>query len=107
MRSNPDIETIISNAGILAAEYKHQYVTLEHLLIALIEFPKFNNLLADFGADTDGILRELYDYIDGQDHLVFVNDKLDVTPQRTHAQKEYLIEHLLKYCLVLAKKCCL
>lgn len=85
MRSNPDIETITSNAGILAAEYKHQYVTLEHLLIALIEFPKFNNLLADFGADTDGILRELYDYIDGQDHLVFVDDNLDVTPQRTHA----------------------
>jgi ATP-dependent Clp protease ATP-binding subunit ClpA len=84
MRSNPEIEKIISNACLLAREYKHQYVTLEHLLIALVEFPSFNTILLDFGVDVESLLRELYDHVGGQDHLVTLDD-VDVTPQRTHA----------------------
>ena len=84
MRSNPEIEKIISNACLLAKDYKHQYVTLEHLLIALIEFPNFNSLLTEYGIDVENILRDLYDHIGKQDHLVTLED-IDVTPQRTHA----------------------
>jgi len=84
MRSNPEIEKIISNACLLAKEYKHQYVTLEHLLIALVEFPSFNTMLLDFGVDVESLLRELYDHVGRQDHLVNLDD-VDVTPQRTHA----------------------
>jgi len=84
MRSNPEIEKIISNACLLAKEYKHQYVTLEHLLIALVEFPSFNTMLLDFGVDVESLLRELYDHVGRQDHLVNLED-VDVTPQRTHA----------------------
>ena len=84
MRSNPEIEKIISNACLLAKDYKHQYVTLEHLLIALIEFPNFNSLLIEYGIDVENILRDLYDHIGKQDHLVTLED-IDVTPQRTHA----------------------
>lgn len=83
MKSNPEIEKIISNACLLAKEYKHQYVTLEHLLIALVEFPSFNSLLVEFGVDVENLLRDLYDYIGKRDNLVVDSD--DVTPQRTHA----------------------
>jgi ATP-dependent Clp protease ATP-binding subunit ClpA len=84
MRSNPEIEKIISNACLIAKEYRHQYVTLEHLLIALIEFPSFNTLLSDFGSDVENLSRDLYDYIGRRDNLVTLED-IDVTPQRTHA----------------------
>ena len=83
MRSNPEIEKIISNACLIAKEYKHQYVTLEHLLVALVEFPSFNTLLVDFGANVENISRDLYDYISTRENLVSTD--ADVTPQRTHA----------------------
>jgi ATP-dependent Clp protease ATP-binding subunit ClpA len=82
MHSNPEIEQIINNACTLAKDYKHEYVTLEHLLISLIEFRPFNKLLVDFGVEVEDLLRDLYDYIGRQDHLV--KDET-VTPLRTHA----------------------
>jgi len=84
MRSNPEIEQIINIACQLAKDYKHEYVTLEHLLISLIEFRSFNKLLADFGVEVDELLRDLYDYIGRQDHLV-KSDIENLTPLRTHA----------------------
>jgi len=84
MRSNPEIEQIINNACTLAKDYKHEYVTLEHLLISLIEFKSFNKLLAEFGVEVDELLRDLYDYIGRQDHLV-KSDIENLIPLRTHA----------------------
>ena len=81
---NPEIEEIISNACALAKDYKHEYVTLEHLLIALIEFKGFNKLLTDYGVEVDMLLRDLFEYIGKQDHLVNL-EKEDITPQRTHS----------------------
>jgi ATP-dependent Clp protease ATP-binding subunit ClpA len=84
LKNNPDIEEIINNACLLAKDYKHEYVTLEHLLIALIEFKHFNKLLVDYGVEVDMLLRDLYDYIGKQDHLI--NDKVEeLVPQRTHS----------------------
>ena len=84
MRSNPEIEQIINNACTLAKDYKHEYVTLEHLLISLIEFRLFNQLLVNFGVEVEELLRDLYDYIGQQDHLVKL-DVENITPLRTHA----------------------
>ena len=84
LNQNPEIQEIIEVACNLAKEYKHEYVTLEHLLTALIEFKNFNKFLYDFGVDVDGLLRDIYDHLGKQDHLVNL-EKENVTPQRTHA----------------------
>jgi ATP-dependent Clp protease ATP-binding subunit ClpA len=84
MHSNPEIEQIINNACQLAKDYKHEYVTLEHLLIGLVEFRSFNQLLINFGVEVDELLRDLYDYIGHQDHLVKPGVE-NLTPLRTHA----------------------
>ena len=84
MHSNPEIEKIISHACAIAKDYKHEYVTLEHLLISLVEFDSFNSLLIDYGVETENLIRDLYDYIGLQDHLVNL-EKEDVTPLRTHS----------------------
>ena len=84
MRSNPEIEQIINIACQLAKDYQHEYVTLEHLLISLVEFKSFNKLLVDFGVDVEELLRDLYDYIGRQQHLVRA-DVENLTPLRTHA----------------------
>jgi ATP-dependent Clp protease ATP-binding subunit ClpA len=84
MHSNPEIEQIINTACQLAKDYKHEYVTLEHLLISLVEFKSFNQLLINFGVEVDELLRDLYGYIGHQDHLV-KPDVENLTPLRTHA----------------------
>ena len=84
MKSNPEIEQIISQAAVIAKEYNHQYVTLEHLLVALTEFNSFNKLLADYGVEVEELIRDIYDYLGKQDSLVDISGA-EITPQRTHA----------------------
>jgi len=84
LNSNPEIQEIIETACTIAKDYHHEYVTLEHLLIALIEFHSFNKLIYDYGIEVDDLLRDLYEYLGKQDHLVNL-EKENVTPQRTHS----------------------
>ena len=85
IHSNPEIENIVNTATIIAKDYNHQYVTLEHLLIALIEYPSFNKLLVDFGAEVEELLRDLYEYIGKQDYLIATDLTQELVPQRTHS----------------------
>ena len=84
LNQNPEIQHIIETACTLAKDYKHEYVTLEHLLAALIEFRSFNKVLSDYGVEVEDLLRDLYDYLGKQDHLINL-EKEDIAPQRTHS----------------------
>lgn len=84
MNSNPEIEEIIGHACEIAKNYKHQYVTLEHLLTALVEFPHFHKLITDFGVETDELVRDLYEHLGKQDHLIKKIED-DIPPQKTHS----------------------
>ena len=84
INSNPEIEEIIASATELARDYRHEYVTLEHLLIALVEFRSFKKLLTEYGIDTAPLLADLYEYTAQQHHLVDLSDK-EIVPQRTHS----------------------
>jgi ATP-dependent Clp protease ATP-binding subunit ClpA len=84
MKSNPDIEQIIAKACIIARDYNHQYVTLEHLLVALVEFDSFNRLMTEFGVEVEELIRDLYDYLGKQDSLIDLANNESV-PQKTHA----------------------
>ena len=86
MNRNPEIDDIITTACAIAKDYKHQYVTLEHLLAALVEFPPFNKLLKDYGIEVEELLRDIYDYLGKQDTIVRKTEVTDdVLPQRTHS----------------------
>jgi ATP-dependent Clp protease ATP-binding subunit ClpA len=83
MRSNPEIEEIIAKATSLAKEFRHEYVTLEHLSVAMLEFRSFNKLVRDFGGDVKGLIQDLTDYLATQDSLVNAKSE-SVIPQRTY-----------------------
>jgi ATP-dependent Clp protease ATP-binding subunit ClpA len=86
MNRNPEIDDIINNACAIAKDYNHQYVTLEHLLAALIEYPSFMALLVDYGVEVDELLRDIHDYISKQEHLIpVVEINKNKTPQKTHS----------------------
>jgi ATP-dependent Clp protease ATP-binding subunit ClpA len=84
LNQNPEIQHIIETACTLAKDYKHEYVTLEHLLAALVEFERFNKVLNDYGVEVEDLQRDLYDYLGKQDHLINL-EKEDIAPQRTHS----------------------
>ena len=51
IQPNPDIEAIIHEATELAIAKNHEYVTLEHLLSAMITHETFYSIIRDFGID--------------------------------------------------------
>jgi len=81
MTHSPEIENIIENSIGLAHERKHQYVTVEHLLLALINHPSFKKCLSGFGVDYDMMNQELTAYIDSL-HAI-VGKQPDVIPRKT------------------------
>jgi len=85
IQHNPEIEVIVNEASLIAKKLKHDYVTIEHLSMALLMFKPFNNLLRTMGADIDGLLNELETYIRQQDYLVTKRPDEYENPKKTHA----------------------
>jgi ATP-dependent Clp protease ATP-binding subunit ClpA len=78
---NPEIETIILDAVELARSRKHGYVTLEHLLLAIVKYENFNVLLRDFGVETEVLAGEISDYLN--DQAILETTDPDPVPRKT------------------------
>ena len=58
MQNNPEIEQIIDDAVKSAQQMNHQYVTVEHLSLALIRFASFRKVLITFGINCAQLEKE-------------------------------------------------
>ncbi len=83
LQTNPDIDAIIESATATAASKNHEYVTLEHLLLAMITNAQFNSMVATFGCDVDSLIKDIETYLDNQTYLV--SKGYDVVPKKTHS----------------------
>ena len=81
MTNSPEIESIIEQAINYAKDKNHQYCTLEHLLLALINHKPFKKSLVTFGVDFEGLENELTAYIDSL-HAIQAS-KPDSVPRKT------------------------
>ena len=79
---NPEIETIISKASDYAKELNHEYVTVEHLLLALITYNNFETMLREFGAEYDNLIAEVRLYLEGREEIVKEDE---TSPKKTYA----------------------
>jgi len=70
MRPNAEIEEIIQRAGEAAKSLNHEYVTLEHLSMAIFQYLPFKTVLRKLQFDVDGLVEELNQYLTTQHHLV-------------------------------------
>jgi ATP-dependent Clp protease ATP-binding subunit ClpA len=70
MRPNSEIEEIIQKAGEAAKNLKHEYVTLEHLTIAIFQYAPFKENLKKINVDVDGLVDDLDAYLKDQTSLV-------------------------------------
>lgn len=86
MNHSPELEEIVANSLQLAHDRNHQYVTVEHLLLALVDFPQFKKCLITYGVDVDGLLSDLHNYIDNLHAIeVQLNSGETVIPRKTNA----------------------
>lgn len=86
MNNSPEIENIIEKAIIFAKERRHEYCTVEHLLLSLITFSPFRKCLDSFGVDVDLMVQEVDAYLNS---LVAIRSKLpedqEVQPKKTNS----------------------
>lgn len=86
MTNSPEIESIIEQAIVYAKDRKHQYCTVEHLLLALVTHNPFKKCLDSFGADSDLLIQEISSYLDSL-HAIEVKgvSAEEVQPRKTNS----------------------
>ena len=58
------LQSVFDKAVNLSKSYKHEYVTLEHMLFSMCEDEKFCNILKGYGTDVDNLKSHLITYLD-------------------------------------------
>ena len=61
----PDrIEELVNKTFTLSKDYKHHYVTLEHLLAVILDTDEVVDILTECGVDPKDCSREIYDHLE-------------------------------------------
>ncbi|MEM9729434.1 MAG: Clp protease N-terminal domain-containing protein, partial [Myxococcota bacterium] len=83
-----ELQETLRKAFDRAGLMRHEYVTLEHLLLALTEDPKATDALKACGADVRRLKRRLEEFV--QERLSRVPENVDVEPRQTLAVERVL-----------------
>ena len=83
MNHSPEIENIIEQSIAYAKQHNHEYVTIEHLLLALITFAPFKKCLSSFGVDIPLMTDEVQAYISSLHAIESKNP--DTIPKKTNS----------------------
>lgn len=78
-----EIEEILEASATLAMTYSHEYVTLEHLAYAIVNYQPFFDLIKEYGVEPSDLLEDLEGYLEQQTSIE--GDLQDTTPKRTTA----------------------
>ena len=84
MSNNPEIEQILDNAVKLAKGYRQQYVTVEHLSLALVKYSPFTECLKSYGVDVLNLQKDFDQYLRALKAIETKKGK-KIDPKRTNA----------------------
>ena len=79
MLSN-ELEYCLNDAFHRAREARHEYLTVEHLLLAILDTPKVREVLRACGADTIKLKQELKEHIDSSTPRLEEGEEREVQP---------------------------
>ncbi|HEU5443069.1 MAG TPA: ATP-dependent Clp protease ATP-binding subunit ClpA [Steroidobacteraceae bacterium] len=79
MLSN-ELEYCLNDAFHQAREARHEYLTVEHLLLAILDTPRIREILRACGADLAKLKQELKDHIDQSTPRVEEGEEREVQP---------------------------
>jgi ATP-dependent Clp protease ATP-binding subunit ClpA len=75
-----ELEFTLNQAFKRARELRHEFMTVEHLLLALLDNPAAVEVLRACGADLDRLRRELQAFLDETTPMLPAQDKRDTQP---------------------------
>jgi ATP-dependent Clp protease ATP-binding subunit ClpA len=75
-----DLEQSLNDAFREARDKRHEFMTVEHLLLALLDNPTVIELLRSCAVDRERLRRDLADFLDETSPLLAPNDTRDIQP---------------------------
>ena len=78
-----ELEYCLNEAFQKSREERHEYITVEHLLLALLDIPQVIEILRACGADITRLRQELTDFIEDSTPRLRADDEDDVDVQPT------------------------
>ncbi len=75
-----ELEFCLNDAFAAAREARHEFMTVEHLLLAIVDTPKIREILKSCGADTAKLKTELKQFIDQTTPRLPAGEDRDVQP---------------------------
>ena len=83
LEANESLENIFENAVREAEKRKHEYVTIEHVLLALIKDEYIGTTLVDFKVPVGTLIKDVEDYLDTKCNDIVAKSKDKVVPRKT------------------------
>jgi ATP-dependent Clp protease ATP-binding subunit ClpA len=99
---NSNLEQIFSNAVATAKQYKHEYVTIEHMMFAMLKDPGFIEFLQDFGIKVELMGKDVARYLETE--LDSIKTKAEVTTPKKTAGLERVFNRCFTSVLFLGKE---
>ena len=75
-----ELEICLNEAFQSAREARHEFMTVEHLLLAIVDTPKVREILRACGADVARLRKDLKDFIDQTTPRLKDDDDREVQP---------------------------
>ena len=83
LEANEGLENIFENALKEAEKRKHEYVTIEHVLLSLIKDEGIGTVLHDFKIQVGALIKDVEDYLDTKCNDIVSKSKEPITPRKT------------------------
>ena len=83
LEANEGLENIFENAVKEAEKRRHEYVTIEHVLLALIKDESIGTVLHDFKINVGSFIKDVEDYLDTKCNDIIAKGKEPMTPRKT------------------------
>ena len=83
LEANEGLENIFENAVKEAEKRRHEYVTIEHVLLSLIKDKNIGTVLHDFKVNVGALIKDVEDYLDTKCHDIVAQGKEPMTPRKT------------------------
>ena len=83
LEANEGLENIFENAVKEAEKRRHEYVTIEHVLLSLIKDKQIGTVLHDFKVNVGMIIKDVEDYLDTKCNDIVTKGSEPMTPRKT------------------------
>jgi len=84
-----NLQAVFEQAIDTAKKLHHEYLTIEHLLFAMLSDENFSTTVNSFGADADNMKKDLTDYLQNKCQEITIQDVV-VKPKKTQAVERVL-----------------